>query len=318
MKSSLKIILSILLLSLVSQNIFSQEEPINLVTQTGEIKGTLAMPSDKKSMPVVLIISGSGATDRDCNQPTMQTNSFKYLADTLSKRGIASVRFDKRDIGESRDTNRVFNERDFNFDILVNDVKDWIELLAKDARFSTIIVAGHSEGSLIGMLAAKENPNVQAFISISGPGIPADEKIKEQLSSQPQMVKDMCFPILDTLKKGDTIADVSPMIYSLFRPSVQPYMISWFQYDPQEEIKALKIPILIVQGNTDIQVSEDDAELLASANALAEKRIIKDMNHVLKDCDTLDKLKNVKTYNKPELPLNKEFVKEMIAFILKV
>jgi len=318
MQSTPKAILAAVFLSLITLNLFSQEEPIVLVTKTGNIKGTLTIPSDIQGVPVVLIISGSGPTDRDCNQPTMQTNSFKYLADTLYKRGIASVRFDKRGIGASRDTTIVFNERDLRFDTYIHDVKDWIEFLAKDSRFSHVIVAGHSEGSLIGMVAIKNNASVKGFISIAGSGIPADEKIKEQLVSQPPLVKELCYPILDTLKKGDTVSGIPPMLYSLFRPSIQPYMISWFKYNPQQEIKGLHIPILILQGNTDIQVSVEDAEILSTSSSFAEKRIIKNMNHVLKDCDTAEKLVNIETYNNPALPLNNEFIKEIIEFILKI
>ena len=318
MKSHKKLILLALLFCLVTLNVFSQEEPIVLKTPTGDIKGTLTLPANKNNVPVVLIISGSGPTDRDCNQPAMQTNAFKYLADTLQKRGIASVRFDKRGIGESLDTNLVFKEIDLRFDTFINDVIAWVDTLAKDNRFSSIIVAGHSEGSLIGMVASKGNSNVKAFISIAGAGMPAGEKIKEQLASQPPLIKELCYPILDTLIKGDTVSGIPPMLYSLFRPSIQPYMISWFKYNPQLEIKELQIPILIVQGNTDIQVSEKDAELLALANPSAKKKIIKNMNHILKYCDTLDSAKNVETYNNPELPLNNEFIKEIIAFILEI
>jgi len=318
MKSTPKTTLLVIFFSLFILNIFAQEEPIVLKTPTGAIKGTLTLPTATADIPIVLIIAGSGPTDRDCNQPSMQTNSFKYLADTLQKRGIASVRFDKRGIGESRDTSVVLKESDMRFDTFIDDVKAWVELLAKDDRFSHIIIAGHSEGSLIGMVATKGNTNVKGFISISGPGIPADEKIKEQLASQPPLVKELCYPILDTLKKGDTVSGVPPMLYSLFRPSIQPYMISWFKYNPQTEIKELQIPILIIQGNTDIQVSETDAVLLSSASTFAKKKIIKNMNHVLKDCDTIDKQANIATYNKPELPLNREFIKEMIDFILEI
>jgi len=295
---------------------YSQEEPIVLKTSTCEIKGTLTLPAQKQDIPVVLIISGSGPTDRNCNQQTLKTNAYKYLADTLQKLGIASVRFDKRGIGES--TEKDFKEINLRFDTYVEDVKAWVELLSNDKRFSGIIVAGHSEGSLLGLVASKNNPKVKGFISIAGAGRAADDILKEQLASQPQVVRDIVFPMIDTLKKGDTIPNVPITLYSLFRPSVQPYMISWLKYNPQEEIKQISIPILIIQGSTDIQISETDAELLAKANPSAKKIIIKNMNHVLKDCDTKEKQVQLVTYNKPELPLNKEFVKEMVDFIKNI
>ena len=307
MKTMTRLILIAILTHMMVLRIYSQEEQIVLKTSTGEIKGTLTLPSQKQDIPVVLIISGSGPTDRNCNQPMMKTNSFKYLAADLQKKGIASVRFDKRGIGESADTN--FKEINIRFDNYINDVKAWIELLSKDKRFSKIIVVGHSEGSLIGMIASEKNTIVKGYISIAGSGRPADEIIKEQIAAQPQSVMNLVNPMIDKLKKGDTIGNVPKMLYSLFRPSVQPYMISWFKYNPQDEIKKISVPILILQGSTDIQVSDTDAYLLAKANPSARKIIIKNMNHVLKDCDTKDLTTNYDTYNKPELPLNKEFVK---------
>ncbi|HNW99389.1 MAG TPA: alpha/beta hydrolase [Bacteroidales bacterium] len=311
---------SILLFTILSfftiTNGFSQEEPIILKTLKGEIKGTLTLPKNKNNIPVVLIIAGSGPTDRNGNSPLLgvNTNSYKLIAEKLQKNGIASVRFDKRGIGESKDT--TFKEKNMRFENYIDDVKAWIEFLSKDNRFNKIIIAGHSEGSLIGMVASVDNPKVNAYISISGAARSIDEILKEQLALQPQSLKDLAFPMMDTLKKGDTLTNVPKYLYSLFRPSIQPYMISWMKYNPQEEIKKITVPVLILQGSTDIQVSESEANLLSTANPAAKKIIIKNMNHVLKDCDFIDKQKQMTTiYSNPKLPLNKIFVKEMISFI---
>ena len=293
----------------------AQEEPIVLKTSTGDIEGTLLLPELKKDIPVVLIIAGSGPTDRNGNNESAENNSLKYLAMELQKNGIASVRYDKRGIAHSRDA--MGEEKDLRFDTYVNDVNDWIELIAKDKRFSKIMVAGHSEGSLLGMVAAGKNKNVKAFISIAGAGRPADEILKEQLSNVPPSARDIIYPMIDTLKKGDTIGNVPPSLYMLFRPSVQPYMISWFKYNPQKEIKNLSIPVLILQGSTDVQVKEEDAQLLYKAQPKAELKIIKNMNHVLKDCETSDKELQKPIYNNPDLPLNKEFTKVFTEFVKK-
>jgi len=316
MKTMKRLFLIAILLQLTVLKVYSQEMPIVLKTSSGEIKGTLTMPAQKQDIAVVLIISGSGPTDRDCNQGRMKTNAFKYLADDLQKNGIASVRFDKRGIAESADTN--VKEINMRFDDFIEDVIAWIDLLSKDKRFSKIIIAGHSEGSLIGMAASKNNTKVNGFISIAGAGRPIDEVLKEQLASQPQEYKDIVYPMIDRLKKGDTIQNVTKSLYALFRPSIQPYMISWLKYNPQDEIRHLSIPILILQGSTDLQVTETDADLLAEANPSARKKIIKNMNHVLKNCDTKDKNINMPTYYNTALPLHKEFVKVMIHFIKNI
>ncbi|MCJ7811753.1 alpha/beta hydrolase, partial [bacterium] len=104
------------------------------------------------------------------------------------------------------------------------------------------------------------------------------------------------------------------MLNSLLRPSVQPYLISWFKYDPQKEIAKLEIPVLIIQGTTDIQVSVQDAEQLTSANQRAVKQIITGMNHIMKEAE-LDRVLNIQTYNQPDLPLKTELIKVIVGFI---
>jgi pimeloyl-ACP methyl ester carboxylesterase len=292
---------------------YGKEQPVTLKTSTGDIQGTLSLPDSKKKIPVVLIIAGSGPTDRNGNQSKLINNSLKMVADSLNKHGIASLRFDKRGIAESAAAGR--SEADLRFESYIADVKGWIDLLAKEKKYSEIIVAGHSEGSLIGLMAAVGNKDVDAFISVAGPARPADEMIKEQLMAQPEQIREMVYPMLDTLKKGDTLTNVPQMLYALFRPSAQPYMISWFKYDPRAEIRKLKVPALIVQGTTDIQVLEKDADMLAEAYPGATKKLIQSMNHVLKDCVTTDKAAQVPIYSNPDLPLNKEFVTEVVSFI---
>jgi pimeloyl-ACP methyl ester carboxylesterase len=290
---------------------FGQEEEITLETKTGDIKGSLLIPSVLEKTAVVLIIAGSGPTDRNGNNPMMTNNSLKMLAKELQKNGIASVRYDKRGIGESK--NSGLQEIDLRFEDYVQDVEGWIKLLKEDERFSNIIVLGHSEGSLIGMIASHKQ-EAKKFISVAGVGIPAGDILRKQLKGQPQFILDESLKIIEKLENGETVEKVSQMLYSLFRPSVQPYMISWFKYNPQIEIAKLNKPILIIQGTTDIQVSVSDADKLASANKKSQKQIIEGMNHILKEAE-LDRQKNIQTYSMPDLPLKKELIKFIVKFI---
>jgi hypothetical protein len=303
-----KLILLLLFIPLVS---FGQEEEITLETKTGDIKGSLLIPSVLEKTAVVLIIAGSGPTDRNGNNPMMTNNSLKMLAKELQKNGIASVRYDKRGIGESK--NSGLQEIDLRFEDYVQDVEGWIKLLKEDERFSNIIVLGHSEGSLIGMIASHKQ-EAKKFISVAGVGIPAGDILRKQLKGQPQFILDESLKIIEKLENGETVEKVSQMLYSLFRPSVQPYMISWFKYNPQIEIAKLNKPILIIQGTTDIQVSVSDADKLASANKKSQKQIIEGMNHILKEAE-LDRQKNIQTYSMPDLPLKKELIKFIVKFI---
>lgn len=287
------------------------ETVVQLETKTGTLEGTLFVPNGVEDFPVVLIIAGSGPTDRDGNNPAMKNNSLKMLATELLKKGIASLRYDKRGIGKSIKSGT--KEKNLRFEHYISDAKGWIELLKKDERFNGIIVIGHSEGSLLGMVASQEK-GVDKFISIAGPGQSADKILKDQLKLQPPEVLKIALPIIDKLVKGETVSNVNPMLYSLFRPSIQPYMISWFKYDPSQEIAKLKIPVLIIQGSTDIQVSERDAKMLAEANWKAEKKIIKGMNHIFKEVE-LDRLENIQTYNQPKLPIKQKLTEAVVGFI---
>jgi pimeloyl-ACP methyl ester carboxylesterase len=307
------IVLLSLSLNCLSQkaNMGNAGEDVILKTATGDIYGTLLVPGSKNPVPVVLIISGSGPTDRNGNNPMMTNNSLKMTAEALFDAGVASLRYDKRGIAKSEKAGS--DESELRFENYIDDAAGWIEMLKRDERFNKVIVLGHSEGSLIGMIAARET-GADAFISVAGAGKPADEILKEQLKTQPSYVKDLAFPIIDKLKKGDTVADINPLLNSLFRPSVQPYLISWFKYNPAREIKKLKIPVLIIQGTTDLQVKVKDAEALKKADKKAELVIVEGMNHILKEAGN-DKEKNMETYDNPDMPLHPEYVKAITSFL---
>lgn len=291
------------------------ETDITLTTPTGEIFGTLTTPENSgrlpAALPVALMIAGSGPTDRNGNNPAMRNDSLKLLAGALAQNGIASVRYDKRGIAASKQAGK--SEADLRFDNYIDDAKAWIQKLRQDRRFSTITVIGHSEGSLIGMVAAN---TADKFVSIAGAGEPADEILKTQLRASPKAVQDLCFPIIDSLKNGQTVADVDPALYALFRPSIQPYMISWFKYDPQIEIKKMAVPGLIIQGTGDIQVSVEDGQRLSAADPRAPLVLIEQMNHIFRIVAG-DRAANLATYNNASLPIADKLVKSISDFILK-
>jgi pimeloyl-ACP methyl ester carboxylesterase len=310
------VLAAILFLSFVNaqdkNEITFKESPIILKINTDQLFGTLTTPDLTKKYPVALLIAGSGPTDRNGNNPMMKNNSLKMLAEALAKNGIASLRYDKRGIGESKAS--AISEQTLVFENYTEDAKSWINLLKQDKRFSEVIVIGHSEGSLIGMIAgAKANK----FISIAGPGESADQLIKTQIASKSnQQLNDLTFPIIDSLKSGKTVKNIDPMLNSLFRASVQPYLISWFKYNPQTEIKKLNIPILAIQGNKDLQVTIKDAELLSQANKNAELLIVDKMNHIMKNIEG-DNQANIESYNNETLPISEIMTSKIISFIKK-
>lgn len=308
--------LSLLFISIANAQTGKQdtfkETNVTLKINIDQLYGTLTVPDVAKKCPVALIIAGSGPTDRNGNNPTMKNNSLKMLAEALAKNGIASLRYDKRGIGESKAS--AVTESSLVFENYTEDAKSWINFLKQDKRFSQLIVIGHSEGSLIGMIAgAKANK----FISIAGAGESADKLLKEQISSKSnKQIEEMTFPIIDSLKAGNKVNKVDPLLNSLFRPSIQPYLISWFKYDPQTEIKKLTVPILIIQGNNDLQVSVADAEKLSKANKNAELVIVEKMNHVLKIIDG-DNKANFESYNNETLQISEVLIDKIVSFIKK-
>ena len=305
-------ILIITLTILLNFNLFGQGANIVVLeTETGRLEGTLLVPDIKRDIPVALIIAGSGPTDRNGNNPSMKNNSLKMLAEGLVKEDVASLRYDKRGIGKSR--NAGMHEDSLRFEHYIQDARDWIELLQKRKEFNDIIVIGHSQGSLIGMIASRKK-EVKKFISIAGSGESVDKLLLTQLKSQPPYVMEDAKPIIEKLKNGQTVDDIPQYLYSLFRPSVQPYMISQFKYDPCEEIAKLDKPIMIIEGTTDLQIRILDANLVAMSKPNAEKHIFKGMNHIMKNAES-DRQKNLATYNQPDLPLTEGLVDEIVKFI---
>lgn len=292
------------------------ERSISLNTSTGQINGKIIAPG-ASTYPLVLIIAGSGPTDMDGNSALagMKNNSLKYLAEELGRRGIGSLRFDKRGIASSAAAGK--DEYSMRFEDLIKDVREWIDLLSRDRRLSGIYIAGHSEGALIGMVASQNNPKVKGYISLAGAGCPLSDILEEQMSAQPEVIRKMIVSINDSLKAGKLVPSVPLGLQALFRSSVQPYLISCYKYNPQEEIKKLTVPVLLLQGKTDIQISVKDAELLKQALPSAELHLIDGMNHVLKDCDTMDRQKQMAVYTNPDLPVNENLLLFIEKFVKK-
>ena len=311
----MKRLLSIIAALLLTATTYAGEEEIILNTPTGDIHGSLMLPKGETPCPVVIIIAGSGPTDMDGNTiiAGMKNNSLLYLAQELAANGIASVRYDKRGIGKS--TAAGSKEEDLRFGHYIEDATMWADKLAGDDRFSKVCIAGHSEGSLIGMVAAKRSKAVRGYISIAGYGSPAYEILEKQLQGQPVQIQEESAAICKELREGRTVEQVPFYLASLYRQSVQPYLISWFAYNPAVEIAKLNIPVLILQGDKDIQVSTEEADKLYASQPAATLHIIKDMNHVLKQCGTTDAKQQIATYSNPTLPINPQLTEYITNFL---
>ncbi|WP_339527476.1 alpha/beta hydrolase [Pseudomonas sp. EL_65y_Pfl2_R96] len=289
------------------------QRPISLDTGSGELFGSLLLPKSDTPVPVVLIISGSGPTDRDGNNPDGGRNdSLKRLAWVLAKHNIASVRYDKRGVAASLAATP--DERNLSVEDYVADAVAWGQKLKADPRLGKLILLGHSEGALIASLAAP-SVDAAAVISMSGSARPIDQVLRQQLSNRlppPLMLRSN--ELLDSLKAGHTDDNVPPQLQVIFRPSVQPYLISLFHQDPAAAFAKLKMPALIIQGSNDIQVGVGDAKALKAAKPDAELALIEGMNHVLRIVPN-DVKRQLASYKDPQLPLAAELGTRILGFI---
>lgn len=298
------------------------EQSITLDTGSGILYGSIVTPAGTSSpVPVVLLIAGSGPTDRNGNSKLLPGNndSLKMVAENLAMSGIASLRYDKRGIGQSQSA--VTQESALRFDTYVEDAAKWIDLLRKDPRFAIVVVAGHSEGSLIGMLASQQT-RADGFISIAGPAQKASDVIRTQLAGKlPEALAQQNESILLTLERGATVeaipAALPANLAQTYRASVQPYLISWFRYTPASEIVKLKFPVLILQGTTDIQVSTTDAQALKAARPDARLVLVDGMNHVLKMVPA-DMAEQLRSYSNPSLPVAEELTQAIKDFVVSL
>jgi pimeloyl-ACP methyl ester carboxylesterase len=287
---------------------------IELDTGTGVLAGTLELPAGCPPFPVVLIHAGSGPTDRDGNSAGLPRNdSLKLLAEALSGRGIASVRYDKRGIAASRAAGPS-SERDYRLATLVSDAAAWVTRVAADRRFSRVVFLGHSEGSLIGTQAARV-VSLDGFVAVAGPGRPLGEVVREQLRrGLTGELLARALQILTELEAGGEVDDVPGPLLPLFRPSVQPYVIEELAVDPRRGVAELAAPVLVVQGTSDLQVSVIDAQQLAAARPGTELVLIEGMNHVLKAAGP-DTASQSRAYTDPTLPVVEQAVQAVAAFV---
>lgn len=291
------------------------ETNVSLTVPPGTLSGTLAMPA--KPDTAVLLIAGSGPTNRDGNStiPGVRPNTLKLLAQELAARGIATLRTDKRGIGESAAA--MTSEAELTIQTYVGDTKAWAADLKRRAGLRCVWLLGHSEGSLIAELAAENNPGICGLVLVAGGGRTLGAIIRAQVEANPANppnIRKQVSDILASLEAGHAVADVPPLLQSLFRPSLQPYLISELTLDPAAILARQKIPVLILQGDNDLQVSVADSRLLAAARPDATLVILPGVNHMLKSAPA-DRAGNFATYADPALPLAPGIVDGVAAFI---
>ena len=303
-------------LTVNAQGVLSKEgqqikvDTLQKLKLTPFVHGTLQLPKDGKAEKLIVFIMGSGDVDRDGNQATSRRNTFKKMADQLAKKGIATFRYDKRVIPMLKQN---MDYRKISFNDFIKDAKDAIAYFRNEGNYNHIYIAGHSQGSLVGMLAAKDTAD--GFISIAGPSTTIDEAIVSQLEQQMGMGKEAEYAF-NALRKDGKVTDYNKGLASIFNEDLQPFLLSWMPYNPTEEIKKLEMPILIINGTKDLQVTVKDAEVLHDAAPESELKIFENMNHVLVTIEG-DDLENAKSYNESWRPLTMGLVETIANFVTK-
>ncbi len=300
----------VLLFSLFFSLTFSQDVSYSEtnISISKWVDGSLMVPKSG-SDDIAIIIGGSGPIDRDGNQNFLKTNNLKKLAVQLANNDIATFRYDKRIVKQIK-MNTI--DPNIKFDDFVSDAIDVVKYFKTKKEYKNIYIIGHSQGSLIGMLAAEDN--VDGFISLAGAGQSIDAVIIEQVQKTAPMFTEDTKRIFDILRSGTTTTDYPPALNSIFDPSVQKFMMSWMKFDPAVIIKDLKIPVLIINGTKDLQVETAEAELLHKGNEGSELKLIEKMNHVLFIIEG-DTQENAKSYNDHNRKISKELIKDIVAFI---
>lgn len=287
-------------------------EELVLYNDSIQLPGTLTYSSEKNKQPLVIFIQGSGNPDRNGNQlgQGVKANYIKQLRDSLNSKQIAFYSYDKRNVTQS---NIPLFVDDFKFEMLVDDALVAINNFKNDSRFNQIVLIGHSQGSLVGMLAY--NNVIDKYVSLAGIGEPVDKTIVRQISNQNQQFGLIAKSHFDELKKTGTIDQVNPMLASIFAPANFSFLKSYMAFDPSIEIQKVECPILILNGDKDIQVEISDAENIHHGNPQSQLIIIKNMNHVLK---TIEKdSDNLNSYSQENFPLSSELVTSLVEFIDK-
>jgi pimeloyl-ACP methyl ester carboxylesterase len=297
---------------------------VTLETATGKLYGTLLLPAGNGPLPVVLIVAGSGMTDRDGNTVGMRARSdaLKLLAEGLAANGIASLRYDKRSVAKSAPARLATNKFETQFD----DAAQWIALLAKDARFRAIGVIGHSEGALVAALAAEQVP-VKAVVYLAGPGRHFDEVMTEQFdraAQNGQMPKSAAVALRAAVaewRAGRTIngrpKDVPRELEGIFNSRAQEYLISIFPYDPIAEVTKLHdkgVQIIVIQGTADLTGRTDEPTLVATAVG-TKPVFIEGMSHELKPAP-MDWAGNDRANSDPRIPIAPELIRQLAPFLL--
>ncbi len=280
-----------------------KSEEILIKNDGVELPGTLSYIKEKS--PLLIWIHGSGSVNRVGGSSKM----IEQFGKEIVKHNISFFSYDKRIVNPK---NMAFLKKGVLFSDFVSDAKKVVNHFKNDKRFSKIILVGHSQGSLVSILASK---NIDKYISLAGAGETIDKTLIRQVTKQSAEFGKITEAHIKELKETGKIKEVNPNLMSLFAPQNQPFFNQWIAIDPTEEIKKVTVPILIINGDKDIQVLVNDAEALHKANPKSELVIIENMNHMIKHIEKDED--NLASYTNPNYSISEKLIKTIATFVKK-
>ena len=291
------------------------ETPFDVSRAGLTLPGSLVMPAAQRP-DVLVIIAGSGPTDRNGNGPLVQTDLYKQLARELADSGYATVRYDKRGIGPGAMT---IDHTQLSVDDYVSDARAFVDSLRSDGRFGRVFLMGHSEGTMHAVLAANRGAPVAGVILLSATGRPLARVLHDQFALQVDSVTvarvDSAFA---QFIRGETPVNPPPAAAPVLVPHYRKMIASMAAYDPVAEVKALRRPLLVITGSTDLQTNRKDFEALRAARGDAKSVLIPGANHVFKATESLDPAVQQPTYRDPGLPIVRDLVPTVVAWLKAV
>jgi pimeloyl-ACP methyl ester carboxylesterase len=293
-------------------------EEVSVNNDFGALSGTLSVPERCGSVPVILILSGTGQTDRNANgrNGTYKTDAYRMLSEALvAQAGVAVLRYDDHGIGKS--TRALPPDRQsFTFGLETDDALRFVRKLRQDRRFSRVMLAGHSLGSLMGTVMATREP-IDGLISLEGPGRRPCAIFHDQVVAQGAKGTDLAEfdKACATLERGELPGPLGTgLAGQVFPEALQTYFASYIKYDPAAEIARVTAPALVVHGKTDEDVDLADAELLHAKKPDSELVEIESMAHMLKRATSSVPSQDA-ARSDPTVPLAEGLVPALRAFI---
>ncbi|WP_326525781.1 alpha/beta hydrolase [Sphingomonas sp.] len=280
-----------------------QGEQVTVPGPQGPLAGTL-LPGEGRG-PAVVIIPGSGPTDRNGNSPLgVRASTYRLLAEALAREGVTSVRIDKR--GMFGSAKAVADPNEATMQGYAEDARAWAALAAKRAGARCAWLIGHSEGGLVALQAAQDARRLCGVVLVSAAGRPLGDVMREQFRANPANapILEPALKLLDEVEAGRTVdpATLPAPLPNLFPLRVQAYMTRVFALDPATLAASARVPVVVIQGETDLQTGAADARRIAGARPKARLVLLPGVNHVLKDVGA-DRAANLRSYGDPALPI---------------